>query len=70
MGKKALKEMKTEVTVDKKHPGLWTRVNGQWKMLPEYQNLWWDYQKSRISRATFYRKKAKLKATYDALAVD
>jgi hypothetical protein len=60
--------MNTKVTVAKQHPALWQRIGGHWKMTPEYNSLWWQYQRNQISRASFFRKKRALKAAYDALA--
>jgi hypothetical protein len=57
-----------EVVTEKQHPALWQRIGGHWKMTGEYNELWWQYQRSQISRGSFFRKKADLKAAYDAKA--
>jgi hypothetical protein len=57
--------MKAEVTAEKQHPALWQRVGAHWEMKLEYQELWWQFQKGRISRATFFRKKSALKAAWN-----
>jgi hypothetical protein len=58
---------KTSITVDKKHAALWQQIDGKWRMTPIYLELWCQWQKGKISRATFFRRKQTLKEAYDAL---
>jgi hypothetical protein len=55
-----------QVTVSKKHPGCWRRLDGKWKMTKEFAELWWQYKHDWISRATFFRRQKELKEAYDS----